>query len=563
MQHLTPLTLVACACALAACSTLPSATPHLSAAKAMSMPVGCEALAARLGGLADTRIESVVAVAAGEVKMGGTPVPAHCAIKGAMHERKGAIDGLNYAIQFDMRLPLQWNGRFWYQANGGIDGSVLPAMGDYGGGAVTSALVQGFAVISSDAGHDNRVTRGPGFGIDPQARLDYGYQAVGKLTPMAKSLIQKAYGKAPDRSYIGGCSNGGRHVLVAATRYPDQFDGYLMGAPGYRLPLAAIANVFGAQQYAKVATDPQDLSTAFTDAERQLVVNKVLDKCDAIDGLKDGMIQDIAQCQTRFSLERDVPTCQGERNGSCLSAAQKKAIVPVFTGATTEDGKPFYAPFPFDAGLAGAGVKNWEFSAPLKLDSGAIGLIFSVPPQDPKHFNPTAYVLNTPVSQLLKAVQNTDASYTESALSFMMPVMPEKLDRLRDRGAKVMAYHGNSDAIFSPEDTARWYDALQANNAGQAQNFARYFRVPGMDHCRGGAAADQFDMITPLVKWVEEGVAPNQVIAQSRGAGNPGGANGEVPADWSAQRTRPLCPYPKVARYVGGDKESAASFSCQ
>ena len=148
---------------------------------------------------------------------------------------------------------------------------------------LTGALLQGFAVLSSDAGHSN-AQGGPAFGLDPQARLDYGYQAVGKLTPMAKQAIGLAYGKGPDRSYFGGCSNGGRHTLVAASRYGDDYDGFLAGAPGYNLPKAALANIFGAQRYASVATNPSDIGTGFTAAERQLVSAAVLARCDALDG---------------------------------------------------------------------------------------------------------------------------------------------------------------------------------------------------------------------------------------------------------------------------------------
>ena len=152
-----------------------------------------------------------------------------------MFDRVSTVDGKSYAIGFEMRLPDAWNGRFFYQANGGTDGSVVTASGGFGGGPATSPLAQGFAVISSDAGHN--AAQNPTFGIDPQARLDYGYQAVAKLTPMAKAVIQTAYGKGPDRSYFGGCSNGGRHTLVAASRYADQYDGFLVGDPGLRLPL--------------------------------------------------------------------------------------------------------------------------------------------------------------------------------------------------------------------------------------------------------------------------------------------------------------------------------------
>ena len=131
----------------------------------------------------------------------------------------------------------------------------------------------GFAVISSDAGHAG--VAGPSFGIDPQARLDYGYQAVGKLTPMAKAVIQTAYGKGPDRSYFGGCSNGGRHTMVAAARYADQYDGFLVGDPGFRLPLAAIANIAGCQALRRRSPPTRPTSsTGFTAAERTLVVER-------------------------------------------------------------------------------------------------------------------------------------------------------------------------------------------------------------------------------------------------------------------------------------------------
>ena len=127
-----------------------------------------------------------------------------------------------------------------------------------------------------------------------------------------------------------------------------------------------------------------------------------------------------------------------------------------------------------------------------------------------------------------------------------------------------MVYHGVSDPIFSVDDTVAWYEGLQKNNRGQAERFARLYTVPGMGHCQGGPSTDQFDMLTPLVNWVEKGKAPEQVIATARGVGNAGGVNADVPADWSPARTRPLCPYPRIALYNGtGDIESAASFSCR
>jgi hypothetical protein len=539
----------------------PTPLPQLTAATGAALSGSCTDLAARVS-FPNTTISAVNAVAAGTLKVAGTDVPAHCQVQGSMFPRVSPVDGKNYAIGFEMRLPLSWNGRFFYQANGGIDGSVVTASGPVGGGGpLGSALGMGFAVISSDAGH--AASMGPFFGIDPQARLDYGYQAAAKLTPMAKSVIQAAYGKGPDRSYIGGCSNGGRHTMVAASRLGDQYDGFLVGDPGYRLPLAAIANIAGAQAYARLASNPADISTGFTPAERATVSNAVLAKCDALDGATDGLVQNQATCQAAFNLQNDVPTCTGTRDGSCLTAAQKTTIAQLFAGARTSRGETIYTSFPFDSGIGAPNWAFWKFTAPIALDSGAVGLIWQVPPEDPATFNGANFALTGNVDTMLAKVQATNATYTESALSFMTPPKPSELSTVKNRGGKIIAYHGTSDPIFSSDDTAAWYNALDSFHRGDAARFARYYPVPGMNHCSGGPATDQFDMLTPLVNWVERGAAPQQVVASARGAGNAGGVNADVPAGWAANRTRPLCPFPKVATYQGGSLESADSFSCQ
>ena len=538
-----------------------SALPQLSSAVGAALS-SCTDLVSRIS-IPNTTITASNAIAAGALTIGGQPVPAHCQVTGRMFPRTG-IDGNSYAIGFEMRLPNDWNGRFFYQANGGIDGSVVTATGPAGGGGpLNSALKMGFAVISSDAGHAGNL--GPFFGLDPQARLDYGYQAVGKLTPMAKSLIQTAYGKGPDRSYIGGCSNGGRHTMVAASRYADQYDGFLVGDPGFRLPLAAIANMAGAQKYNALATTPGDLGTGFTATERTLVSNAVLAKCDALDGLSDGTVQDIKACQAAFDLNRDVPTCSGARDGTCLSAAQKTSIAQLFAGATTSTGSKIYSSFPYDNGLGTAGWAVWKFNNSLQLDPGAVGFIWQVPPESRTGFNGANFALTGNVDTMLAKVNATDATFTEDAMSFMTPPNRPNLDTLRNRGAKLMVYHGTADPIFSSDDTTAWYDSLNIRylGSGGAANFARFYRVPGMNHCSGGPATDQFDMLTPLVNWVEKGQAPDSVTASARGTGNVGGVNTDVPASWSPSRTRPLCSYPQVARYKGtGNVESADSFSC-
>ncbi|RZI76809.1 MAG: tannase/feruloyl esterase family alpha/beta hydrolase [Variovorax sp.] len=552
---------------LAGCGTTGTGTPQLAAARPGALQA-CNDLASRAArpGVVYTSVTSIVA---GPVVTGANasqPAPAHCLVRGRMNERKSAVDGNSYAIGFEMRLPVAWNGRFFHQVNGGLDGAVVPALGGIGGGApVTNALQMGFAVISSDAGHAGAL--GPRFGLDPQARLDYGYNAVAQLTPVAKNVIAQAYGRGPDRSYIGGCSNGGRHAMVAAARSANDYDGILAGNPGFNLPRAAVAQLYGAQQYARIASAQTpaglpDLQSAFTPAELKLVSDKVVAQCDALDGLTDGIVSDVKACQTRFKLDAAVPTCPaGVRDGSCLSAPQKTALTNVFAGARNSAGQAIYSSFPFDSGISGANWRDWKFSSSQSRDTGAVGFIFSTPPMSDRPAG-LPFALGFDMDRDAPTIDATNGVFRESAMAFMSPPDAANLATLRNRGAKLMVYHGTSDAVFSSDDTAAWYDRVQAANGGNAAAFARYFPVPGMNHCSGGPATDQFDMLSALVAWVERGEAPASVTATARGAGS-NVVNAELPASWSTRRTRPLCPYPLVARYQGGDTERASSFACR
>jgi len=537
---------------LAGCSTHTlEPLPQLAAARPGPL-LQCDALARATlpAGVVLTRAESLAASGA---------QPAHCLLQGRVDERTSPVDGQRYAIGFEMRLPQAWNGRFLHQVNGGLDGVVVPAMGPIGGGAPThTALQQGFAVISSDSGHS--AAQNPRFGLDPQARLDYGYRAVERLTPVAKQLIADAYGRGPDRSYISGCSNGGRHALVAAARQSGDYDGVLAGNPGFNLPRAAVAQLWGAQQFAKIATGGK-LETAFTPAELGFVAGRIRARCDALDGLADGIVSDVQACQAQFHIERDVPACTGgQRTGQCLTPAQKDTLARIFAGARNSQGKALYSAFPIDPGLSGADWRDWKFNSPGTRDAAAVAFIFSTPPlnQRPQGL---PFALGFDMDRDAPGIAARDATYRESALDFMLPPQSD-LAPLRHRGAKLIVYHGTGDGVFSPLDTLRWYSELNAAQHGQAAQFARYFPVPAMNHCRGGPSTDQFDLLTPLVNWVERGEAPDAVVAHARGAGTPQ-PNPEVPADWSPQRSRPLCAWPEVARYQGhGDPESAASFAC-
>jgi poly(3-hydroxybutyrate) depolymerase len=576
MKHTSIALAASAALILAACggndisdsastNTSANALPQLSAATPGTLAGNCAALAGKLT-FADTVFTSVTDVAAGTLKVAGKPIAEHCLIQGSMNQRVSSVDGNTYAIGFEMRLPLAWNGRFFYQANGGLDGNVVTATGEIGGGGPTNdALNMGFAVISSDAGHS--AAQNPLFGLDPQARLDYGYNAVATLTPMAKQVIKLAYGKGPDRSYFDGCSNGGRHALVAAARSSAQYDGIIAGDPGFHLPKAAIGEMWSAQQLAKVATATTsnglpDITTGFTAVERQMVASKILAKCDALDGASDGMIQDIKACQANFNLATDVPTCTNNvRDGTCLTSAQKDAVGNVFSGARNSTGTALYSSFPYDAGL-GPGWSAWKQANSITLDPAAAAFTFTTLPQSASVLSQlSAYALNFSMDTDAPKIFATSGVYTESAWSFMTPPDETNLSALKQRGAKLMVYHGTSDPVFSSNDTTDWYQRLTTANGGDASNFARLYTIAGMNHCSGGPSTDQFDMLTPMIAWVEQGKAPDSVVATARDASNVV-PNTDVPANWSAGRTRPLCAYPKVARYQGGDINAASSFAC-
>nr|MBP8135097.1 tannase/feruloyl esterase family alpha/beta hydrolase [Rhodoferax sp.] len=483
-----------------------------------------------------------------------------------------------YAIGFEMRLPVNWSGRFLLQANGGADGVVQPAYGNVvSGGATTNALMQGFAVLSSDAGHT--MESGPAvglvggnlFGMDPQARLDYGYAANGALAPMAKQLIATHYGRAPKTSYMMGCSNGGRHAMVAASRYADHFDGLIAGNPGFNLPKAAVQHAWDIQAFS--AVNP-DIKAAFPPADMKLVADKVLEKCDALDGLADGMVNNLPACQKAFDLK--TLQCSGDKTAQCLSQPQVTALQKVFAGPVNSKGEVLYSDWPWDAGVGASQIgfgswRAWKLQGPIAglpiigvLGGGSVAYTFSTPPK-PVAGNPPALIkslLDYNFDTDAATIYATSGAFKESSVQFMTPPNAADLSKFKAKGGKLIVYHGTSDPVFSFNDTRNWYEALNRHHAGNAGSFARLFPVPGMNHCQGGPTTEQFDMLSAMVDWVENGKVPTQVIATARTGVNP-----DVPADWISQgkpRSRPLCPYPQQARYRGtGDINDAASFSCQ
>lgn len=510
------------------------------------------------------KIPNLKIASAAEIAASGA-LPAHCQISGSLNQRTG-IDGKPYAIGFELRTPLPaaWNGKFFFQGGGGTNGFIVPATGNLLNAPTGTALAQGYAVASTDGGHATGQSDST-FALDPQARSDYGYNAVGQVTTTAKQIIQARYGRSPIHSYLVGCSNGGRDAMVAASRFADQFDGVVEADPGFNLPKAALAEAWDTQQFMSAATAGQLPKDAFPTTAINLLAQSILSKCDALDGVADGIVNNRTACQAAFNLSTDVPTCSGAANASCLTGAQKSALQSIFNGVKNSNGQSLYASWPWDAGISGQNWRFWKLDAgfaPLPFNTligaGAMGYIFSSPPDQPNMTDGgLGYQLGFNMDTDAPKIFATTATYKESAMSFMTP--PDlTLGSFKTRG-KLLVVHGTADPVFSVNDTIAWYDALKAGDAN-APNYARLFLVPGMNHCGGGTATDSFDMVKALEAWVEKGAAPDSVVA----AGNP--ANPDVvAAGWPSTRTRPLCAYPKQAILKVGatNTEDAASFQCQ
>jgi hypothetical protein len=470
----------------------------------------------------------------------GTRLPEHCLFRAVMSPRVSS-SGQRLGVGFELRLPTDWNGRFAFEGGGGLDGVQHPAYGAVWGTMSPPALVRGFAVVSSDGGHRGASMLDARFALDQQARIDYAYGAVDKVTLAAKALIQAYYGREPDRSYFIGCSNGGRQGLIAAERLPLEFDGIVSGDPTFRLAWTNVDQIWNEIVLARAAPKGADgrpiISRALTDADLKLVADAVLRECDAKDGLKDGMINDFQACR----FDPTVLTCKGGKTDRCLTPVQVRALKALMGGPKDSQGRALYAAFPYDTGIADPAFRHMHFgtsaSGAGNAADGTLGAdslrYYAMTPPDPT-FDAMRFDFDKDTARIRETskLNDADAAY---------------LSTFAHRG-KLLLYHGLSDQGLSPLDTAAWYDRLAASTGGTTQDWARLFLVPGMTHCSGGQATDEFDMLTAIQAWVEQGKAPDRIIAQ--GKAFPG-------------VSRPLCPYPEVARYGGGDPASEKSFICR
>jgi feruloyl esterase len=468
-------------------------------------------------------------------------LPEHCLLHGSFGSRVG-VGGRSYELRFELRMPTNWNGRFLFEGGGDLDGVDWPAYGSLFGRLSPTALARGFAVVRTNSGHTSPTgsSSDATFAVDQQARIDYGFSALDRVTLEAKKIVDIYYGRQPAHSYFVGCSNGGRQAMEVTERFPLYFDGVVSGDPSFDISHLAPWMVQNVKVLSRIA--PKDanghpiLSKAFSDTDLKLVLNTVMKQCDALDGLKDGMINDMAGCH----FDPGILTCRGPKTPSCLTQDQVTAMSEVMQGPLDEAGRPIYRSFPYDAGFAQGwrvihlGTSATAVSNSFEATMGLVTLQYhSLTPPDPR-LDPLTFSFPQALARVEQTAAMNDADWTF-------------LDTFAAHG-KLILYQGMSDYGLSANQLAAWYDRLHTDTGGHTEDWARLFLVPGMGHCDGGPSTDQFDPLAAIVSWVEHGKAPDRIIATGK----------HFPGE-----SRPLCPWPKVARYVGGDTHEAQSFACR
>ncbi len=460
------------------------------------------------------------------------------------------------AIQFHAQLPLpeNWNGRFLQWGDGGKDGDL-----DF----ANHRVAEGYAVTNSNMGHDSGTEPGASFAFNNrQAEIDFGYRAV-HLTVMAgKSLVNAYYEQGPSYSYFEGCSTGGRQGLMEAQRYPNDFDGIVAGAPAYAYQALNAAGTWNLQRIFRdnlvgnLAVDTSG-DGAFDSLNLIDVLHeKVLDACDAGDGIVDGIVSDPNSCE--FSPERDLaelkcPTDAGSDN--CFTDAQIQTINDFYTGPRDDNGVQVYPGKTLGSEHMWTGLyipHAGNNNGPGKLTGVAgdhMNYLFyendpgvTIPDVRDHLYQPRKTGAFPEFSWMEFDINDVTSGKGDLMMSITDATDPDLNGFLKHKGGKLIVYHGLADTLIVAESTQDYFDSMVdttfAGDLTAANDSARLFMVPGMGHCSGGNAPNTWDKLLPLVDWVENGNAPEQIIAtQSR--------NGDVVNE------RPLCVAPRQARYSG------------
>jgi feruloyl esterase len=451
-------------------------------------------------------------------------LPEHCRVIGQILPE----------VQFEVNLPAKWSGSFLMVGNGGYAGEPVGLSNRDGQRA--RAMGRGFALAATNTGHDAQAEPLGTFASNPQKMLDYAFRAVHVTAVTAKQIVAAYYGRAPQRSYFEGCSTGGRQGLIAAQRFPQDFDGIVVGAP--------VLNFTGTMvMYAWMA---RALAAApLSSAKMKLVADRVYALCDEKDGLKDGLIDDPRRCD--FSPKRDLPVCAGEDAATCFTQGQIASLEAIYGGVQSQ-GKTLFPGWPVGAEIADVsssrptptGWNPWI----IRDDGTPIGVMFAE-----TFFQNMAFRQRDPKYDMAKFNFEKDPVRLDHVHRVLDATDPD-LSAFKARNGKMVMYYGWADPGLNAMMGVNYYEDVMRTMGDSTTDFYRLFMVPGMFHCGGGVGPDRFDALAAVTEWVEKGKAPEQMKAAQMAAGK------EV-------RTRPLCPYPEVALYKGsGSNDDAANFTC-
>ena len=510
-----------------------------------------------------TAVRNLTILSANLVPAKGS-TPEYCYVRGLIQP----------AIHFHVQLPLpeNWNTRFLYQGDGGMDGDL-----DF----YDARLAQGYAVANSNNGHDNGVEPGASFGFhNRQAEIDYGHRAMHLTVQAAKTLLKNYYGRDPSYSYQEGCSSGGRQGFMAAQRYPYDFDGIVAGHAPFLLQQRNAANLYIMQHLFRndfagnLAFDTNGDGQFDSVKKVELLREAVLAKCDAIDGIRDGVIQNPLVCGFDPRVDLASKMCPGNVNGeACFTTAQIASIQAIYGGARDSKGalilkgRALGSEFAWPADLIPY-AGNKMLPGELRFSGDHMNYLFYE--EDPGVAPPSL----TDLSQKLDRTSNPpEVAWWEfnmddvtagkgKLMSSILDAKDPNLGRfLQSNGGKLILYHGWGDAQIPTEPVIDYYnDVVKATFGGDmnaAHASARLFMAPGMGHCRGGPGPNTWDKLEPLVDWVENGKTPDFLIATHS-------------TDGKVDNERKLCPYPQQAIYTGpagGENDRAnwvhGNFTCR
>jgi len=429
------------------------------------------------------------------------PIPQHCRVKLTL---KPSADSNIYS---ELWMPTDnWNGKLLVVGNGGFAGSIQ------GYGDMQIALRLGYATAATDTGHN--AADGPGgmFALGhPEKIVDFAYRAVHETTVESKRLIKAYYDRAAQYSYFKGCSTGGRQAVMAAQRFPDDYDGIIAGALANR---HIHMHTAGSARQIVLARHP-DMAIPAEKAE--MVNHAVMSTCDT---LREGFLNNPQQCTFSFASL----LCKGAESNDCLTPAQLKAVEMFYGGLKNRKGEVIFA---------GQAIGN---PLPALRSSNDINVIDTVKIwafQDP-HYDWRTFDLDR------------DMPIVDRKIGFVDATDPD-LQKFKAHGGRLLLYAGWADTGITPVNTVEYYESVVKKMGKSATDFTRLFVVPGMGHCRGGDGPDSFDTIGTLEKWRENGVAPTTIAATNKTSG----------------LSRPLCAYPQYAKYKGtGDLKDAANWTC-